>query len=55
MYTLASLVPSLVFAFEWMFDWNHFGDLQNAAVPFTITCTIWGLLLAVVYSGSDIQ
>lgn len=55
MYTLASLVPSLVFAFEWMFSWNHLGDLQNASVPFTATCAIWGLLWAVVYSGSDTQ
>lgn len=55
MYTLASLVPSLVFALEWMFGWNHLGDLQNASVPFTATCAIWGLLWAVVYSGSDTE
>lgn len=54
-YTFASLVPSLVFAFEWMFGWNHFGDLQTASVPFTATCALWGLLWAVVYSGGDIQ
>lgn len=54
-YTLASLVPSLVFAFQWMFGWNYLGDLQNASVPFTATCAIWGLLWAVVYSGSDVQ
>lgn len=51
----ASLVPSLVFTLEWMFDWNHLGDLQNASVPFTATCAIWGLLWAVVYSGSDTE
>lgn len=52
-YTLVSLVPSLVFAFGWMFAWNHSGDLQNASVPFTITCSMLALLWAVVYSGSD--
>lgn len=53
LYTFASLVPSLVFAFGWMFAWDHSGDLQNASVPFTITCSMLGLLWAVVYSGSD--
>jgi hypothetical protein len=52
-YTLASLVPSLIFAFEWIFGWGHLGDLQNASVPFTATCAMLGLLWAVVYSGSD--
>lgn len=54
-YTLLGTVPSLVFAFEWLFGWGHVGDLQNATVPLGFTCTIWGMLWAVVYSGSDLR
>lgn len=54
-YTLLGLAPSLVFMFEWMFGWGHLGDLQNATVPLITTCTIWGMLWAIVYSGSDVK
>lgn len=51
-YMVLSLLPSLVFAFEWLFGWKHFGDLQNATVPLTFTFTFWGIIWAVVYSES---
>lgn len=52
-YMLLSMLPSVWFVFAWLFSWGHASDLQNATTPFMITCTIWGLLWAAVYSGSD--
>ncbi|PSR82126.1 hypothetical protein BD289DRAFT_25347 [Coniella lustricola] len=52
-YMLLSLLPSVWFLFAWMFSWNHASDLQDATTPLMITCTIWGLLWATVYSGSN--
>lgn len=52
-YTLLSPLPSVWFANGWIFGWEYEGDLQDVTAPFVIACTIWGMLWAAVYSGSD--
>lgn len=53
-YMLISLIPSIWFAFAWLFGWGHAGDLQDATVPLTLTVAMLGMLWTVVYSGSDV-
>jgi hypothetical protein len=48
-YSFAFLSPSIYFFFAWLFQWGHAGDLQNAAVPVTLSlgCLtfFWGIVL----------
>lgn len=41
-----SMLPCFVFFFMWLFAWGHVGDLQNAAVPislsFSFVTMFWG-------------
>ncbi|KAJ5372606.1 hypothetical protein N7517_004612 [Penicillium concentricum] len=47
---LAFLSPSVYFFFAWLFQWGHAGDLQNAAIPITLSlaplATFWGFVLS---------
>lgn len=52
---LLSLVPTVWFAFAWMFSWGHHGDLQDATVPVTISSTALSMVWVVVYSGDDMR
>ncbi|KAL1859658.1 hypothetical protein Daus18300_009523 [Diaporthe australafricana] len=52
-YMLLSLAPSLWFMFQWLFGWDHDGDLQDATVPLMFSATMLGVLWAAVYPGSD--
>ncbi|ROW12727.1 hypothetical protein VMCG_00290 [Cytospora schulzeri] len=54
-YMLLSLSPTIMFIFDWIFQWGHRGNLQDATVPFTISATILSMVWTVVYSGSDIR
>jgi hypothetical protein len=39
-YHVLILAGPTVFNFMWLFAWGHDGDLQNAAVPFTVVCVL---------------
>jgi hypothetical protein len=48
MYSVVFLVPSFYFLFAWLFQWSHYGDLQNASVPLSVSIgllgTFWGII-----------
>lgn len=52
LYSLAFLSPTFYFFFAWMFQWEHYGDLQNAAVPLTLSIGLIGTLFGIVSLNS---
>jgi hypothetical protein len=42
--------PALIFFFLWLFHWGHGSDLQNAAVPFSLSAMLSLSFAALVYS-----
>ncbi|KAK5713665.1 hypothetical protein LTR15_011365 [Elasticomyces elasticus] len=48
-YFIMTLVPSIVFFFMWLFQWNHVNDLQNASVPLTMTLRLLAVFAAVLW------
>ena len=48
-YVLICASPNIVtswFFFSWLFAWGHDGDLQNAAVPISLSMSLFAMLLA---------
>jgi hypothetical protein len=47
-YSVIFMMPSFYFLFAWLFQWSHYGDLQNASVPvslsFGLLGTFWGII-----------
>ncbi|RYP50615.1 hypothetical protein DL768_003897 [Monosporascus sp. mg162] len=52
-YAIISLIPSVWFAFHWMFGWGHDGDLQNAAVPLATSFAMLAILVGAVFAGTE--
>lgn len=52
-YFLACQVPSIVFFFLWLFQWEHTADLQGASVPASLSVALTCCWLAYIIESRE--
>lgn len=52
LYSVFFLIPSLYFFFAWLFSWGHHGDLQNAAIPLSVSIGLLGIFWGCIILNS---